>query len=183
MNNDDRRIRKTKKALREALAELMMNKELRSITIQELSDTADVHRATFYAHYRDIYDLYEQLEEAMVNEMGAIIIHDPTHTYDELFKSVIDYVIENSKMCRMFLKNHTFHERISEFLEEKYFDIWKYETGEVMVTDEWEFLANYHIQGCLAIVTRWAENDYIYPKEKITDMILRIDNHFDEILT
>lgn len=182
MNTDDRRIRKTKRALREALAELMMKKELHSITIRELSDTADIHRATFYAHYKDIYDLYEQLENALIDEIGAIIVGDPSHTYEELFKDVIDYVIDNSKTCRMFLKNRTFLEKISGFLEEKYFDIWQYETGQNKVTEEWRFLTRYHLQGCLAIIGRWVENDYTYPKDKLIDMILKVDTHFDEIM-
>lgn len=182
MNTDDRRIRKTKKALREALAELMMKKELHSITIRELSDTADVHRATFYAHYKDIYDLYEQLEDATVDEISAMIVGDPSHTYEELFKTIIDYVLDNSKTFRMFLSNRTFYERISILFEEKYFDIWQYETGQNEVTEEWRFLTRYHMQGCLAIISRWVENDYSYPKDKLTDMILKVDTHFDEIM-
>lgn len=182
MNINDRRVRKTKKALREALAELMMEKELRNITIRELSDTADVHRATFYAHYNDIYDLYEQLENAVVDEMGVIIVGDPSHTYEELFKALIDYIIDNSKTCRMFLKDRSFNERISNFFEERYFDIWQYETGQSEVTEEWRFLARYHMQGCLAIINRWVEGNFVYSKEKLTDMILKIDIHFDNIM-
>lgn len=182
MDTDDRRIRKTKKALKEAFAELLMEKELHSITIRELSNRADVHRATFYAHYKDIYDLYEQLEDVTVDEIGSIVVSDPSHTYEELFKIVIDYVFENSKICRMFLRNRTFHERISSFLEEKYFDIWQYETGQNEVTEEWRFLTRYHLQGCLAIISRWAESNYTYPKDKLTNIILRIDTNFDNIM-
>lgn len=181
MNTDDRRIRRTKKALREALSELMMEKELRSITIQELSDKADVHRATFYAHYKDIYDLYEQLEDAIVHEIGAIIVEDPTHTYREQYEKLIDYVFDNSKACRMFLKNPNFQERISRFLEEKYYEIWQYETGENEVTEEWWFLTRYHMHGFLAIIGRWMEHDYAYPKDKLIDMIIKIDTAFDEL--
>lgn len=79
MNNNDRRIKKTKKALCEALAQLLINKDLSDITIKELTDTADIHRATFYAHYQDIYDLYEQIEESVINEIDSIIVSDPTH--------------------------------------------------------------------------------------------------------
>lgn len=182
MSTDDRRIRKTKKALREALAELMMEKELRSITIRELSDTADVHRATFYAHYKDIYDLYEQLGDTLIDEIGAII-GDPSRTYEDLFKALIDYVIDNAKTCRIFLKDRTFYERISGFLEEKYFDIWQYETGQSEVTEEWRFLTRYHMQGCLALISRWVEDGYTYPKDKFTDIILKVDTHFDEIFS
>jgi AcrR family transcriptional regulator len=180
MLTDDRRIRKTKKALREALAELMMNKELRCITIRELSNAADVHRATFYAHYKDIYDLYEQLEDALIDEIGTIIVGDPSHSYKEHFRLIIDYLIDNSKTCRMFLRSQTFNERLSNFLEEKYLDIWKYETGQKEVTEEWRYLTRYHIHGFLAIIRLWTESDYSYPKDKLTNMIFKIDEHFDE---
>lgn len=46
-NKNDRRSLKTKKALKQALASLLAEKELRHITVQELSDLADVHRVTF----------------------------------------------------------------------------------------------------------------------------------------
>lgn len=182
MSTDDRRVRKTKKALQEALAAIMAIKELRNITIRELTDKADVHRATFYAHYKDIYDLYEQLENAMIDEISKIIVVDPSHTYEELFNRIIDYVYDNSKIWCMFLKNSMFHERISNLIEEKYFHIWQYERAQGVVSGEWRFLARYHIQGCLAIVRHWSENDYAYPKDKLIDLIIRVDDHLDEII-
>lgn len=182
MKTDDRRIRRTKKALREALAELMMKKELRSITIQELSDTADVHRATFYVHYKDIYDLYEQLEDSVVHEISEIIVGDPTHEYVQAFRKLIDYVIDNYKTFRMFLHTSIFQERISQLLEEKYLEIWQYETGQNEITEEWHFLTRYHMEGILSIISRWVENDYSYPKNKLIDIILKVDANFDQIM-
>ena len=56
----DRRTMKTRKAIFEGLAELLTEKEMRSITVQELSDKADVHRVTFYKHFMDVYDAYDR---------------------------------------------------------------------------------------------------------------------------
>ncbi|MBQ1436814.1 MAG: TetR/AcrR family transcriptional regulator, partial [Ruminococcus sp.] len=58
----DRRTLKTRKAIYEGLAELLAEKSLKNITVQELTDKIDIHRVTFYKHFRDIYDVYEQLE-------------------------------------------------------------------------------------------------------------------------
>lgn len=184
-NTDDRRVRKTKKALREGLAELMMEKDLRSITVRELVDRIDIHRATFYTHYKDIYDLYEQIENAIYDELRNIIVSDPYHSYDDIFKVIIDYVYNNSKICRMFLStngNRSFYDRVSNFLENRYLEIWKYETKLDTVTEEVQFLIGYHIQGCLAIVSKWAESDYSYHKDKLADIILNIDTNFDKML-
>lgn len=81
----------------------------------------------------------------------------------------------------MFLRNPSFRERISRFLEEEYFEFWKYETGQNEVTAEWRFLARYHIQGFLAIIGQWIKNDYTSPKGKLVDMVLKVDTHFNEL--
>lgn len=49
----DRRVRKTRRALGEALLELCTLKRYESITVQDVIDRADVSRSTFYAHYVD----------------------------------------------------------------------------------------------------------------------------------
>ena len=185
VNSDDRRIRKTKKALRESLAELMLEKELRSISVRELADTADVHRATFYTHYKDIYDLYEQLENAVVEELSEIITNNTPNTYEKLFSAIVDYVYENAGTCRMLFNkngNRNFYDRVSTLLEEIYISDWLDETGKTEVTEEWRFFAKYHIQGCLAIVNRWADSNYLYPKNEIIDFILRASTNFDEMM-
>jgi len=49
----DRRVRRTREALFEALLELILEKGYERVTVQDLIDSADVGRSTFYSHYRD----------------------------------------------------------------------------------------------------------------------------------
>lgn len=177
-------MRRTKKALREGLAELMMEKDLRSITVRELADHVDIHRATFYSHYKDIYDLYEQMEDMVVSDL-AVIVGDTSLSDEEFYSALVGYVYDNAKICRMFLDrngNRSFFDRVCTFMEEKYLEIWVQEAGKNTVTEEWGFYAAYHIMGCLAIISRWAESDYSCPKEKLMDMILTVDTGFDKML-
>ena len=67
----DRRSLKTQRQIKEALCELLTIKELRHITIQEISDKADIHRVTFYKHYYDIYNLYDVLVDELRRLMGS----------------------------------------------------------------------------------------------------------------
>lgn len=53
----DRRIGKTRRALKEALADLILEKGYESVTVQDIIDRADVGRSTFYAHFLDRDDL------------------------------------------------------------------------------------------------------------------------------
>lgn len=70
---EDRRIRRTKRLLRQALAELMNEKEFKDITVKEITDRADLNRGTFYFHYTDTYDLREKIEDGLVQEFEKVL--------------------------------------------------------------------------------------------------------------
>lgn len=65
----DRRILKTQEALKKAIIELMSEKKFDDITLQDLSDRANVSRGTIYLHYLDKYDLLDKLIETHINEL------------------------------------------------------------------------------------------------------------------
>lgn len=56
----DRRVLKTKAALRDAMHALMALRGWDEMTIQEICDTANVGRSTFYAHYQSKDDLLSE---------------------------------------------------------------------------------------------------------------------------
>ena len=53
----DRRVGKTRRALKDALTDLILEKGYESVTVQDVIDRADVGRSTFYAHFIDKDDL------------------------------------------------------------------------------------------------------------------------------
>lgn len=70
---EDRRVRKTKKAIHDVFCEMAKEKKLNEITIKELCAQADINKSTFYLHYRDIYDLASTIQTALVNDICEII--------------------------------------------------------------------------------------------------------------
>ena len=57
MEEQDRRVRRTRNALHRSLIELMMERAYDRITVSDVIARADIGRSTFYAHYRDKDDL------------------------------------------------------------------------------------------------------------------------------
>lgn len=55
-----------------ALIELMIEKNFDQITIQDISDRADVSRRTIYLHYMDKFDLLDKLIEEHIDEMREL---------------------------------------------------------------------------------------------------------------
>jgi len=69
----DRRIRKTRAQLQNGLAKLMKTKSINEITVKELVDEVDINRSTFYLHYTDIYNLLEDIENRLMDEILRVI--------------------------------------------------------------------------------------------------------------
>lgn len=69
-SKNNRSVRRTKAALRQAFLELAARKPIRAITINELVEASDVSRGTFYAHYHDIYELMEAVGGDLLAELA-----------------------------------------------------------------------------------------------------------------
>lgn len=78
----DLRIEKTKRSIINSFLELRSQKALEKITVKELAARAEINKATFYLHYRDIYDLSETLEREVVKSTLGSIQHP-----EELFRN------------------------------------------------------------------------------------------------
>lgn len=65
----DLREKKTRKSIQDAFLTLRAHKPVERITVRELTELAQVSKSTFYLHYRDIYDLSEEIERQLIREI------------------------------------------------------------------------------------------------------------------
>ena len=65
----DRRITKSKRALRAALIDLMEERGLDAVSVNDLCARADLNRGTFYNHFRDKEDLLVALEDEVMADL------------------------------------------------------------------------------------------------------------------
>jgi len=66
---EDRRVRRTRTLLQDALIALILEKGYEAVTVQDIIDRADVGRSTFYAHFLD----KQQLLLSRVEELHAFL--------------------------------------------------------------------------------------------------------------
>jgi len=182
---EDRRVRKTKRALREGLAELLTEKSIQNITVRELTDKIDIHRSTFYANFTDIYDLYSQIEDATIQEISDIFSENYTVESKAFFKILFKYISENQQVCRMFLGknvNPTFYSRLTDLLKEAYLACWRSEYGITDTAVELECYVHFYLSGNLAVVGKWADGDFEYSTEQIIMMFADINDDFGGLI-
>lgn len=99
--NEDRRIRKTKKLLCDALIRLLSKKSIAEITVTELTEEADVHRGTFYHHYKDAFELKEQVEMEVEQELSELFNGANNAVPRVLLLRVLRYLDEHREISKM----------------------------------------------------------------------------------
>ena len=69
----NQRTRLTKLMFRKALAQLLKDKHISQISIREICEKAELNRSTFYLHYKNVYDLLEEIENEIAAEADKAI--------------------------------------------------------------------------------------------------------------
>ncbi len=106
------RITRTKKALKEALIELLKIKTFNKITVSQICEKAYVNRVTFYTHYQDKYELYEDYLNGIKDEIflltkaDIISYKDPKEKikffYQHLTGHMIDVCVKHKMVIKTF---------------------------------------------------------------------------------
>lgn len=71
----DRRVQRTRRALREALVALILERGWEGFSVQDVCDRADIARSTFYTHFADKEELvgggFDDLRRALRTQLAA----------------------------------------------------------------------------------------------------------------
>jgi len=169
--NEDRRVRKTKKALREALISLLNEKSLQNITVRELTSRADIHRSTFYANFEDIYALYAHTEESIAAEISDLAGMSAT----QFFGGLISYVNENRQTARLFLTSADFSARLTSIFADSCAECWRNEYGVTTAPAEMEYHIQFCLSGAIGAVAKWVAEDFKYPAEELAAHLADLD--------
>lgn len=104
MKKEYRSTARTKKAIRAAFVELLAEKKnIGSITVVELTTRADIAKSTFYNHYSDIYEVAEEFENELVDNLSRVlneIESDRATEYESYIKELISFLKQNEDSYR-----------------------------------------------------------------------------------
>ncbi|MBF0812281.1 TetR/AcrR family transcriptional regulator [Staphylococcus saprophyticus] len=96
---EDRRVKKTKNAIKQAFIKLLAEKELERITIQDITSLADINRGTFYLHYEDKYILLSDLEDeilvGLADEIGTYKLVMQDSNLEDFAKIFSEKILKN----------------------------------------------------------------------------------------
>lgn len=184
----DRRTLKTESAIKEAFISLLKEKRFETITVKELTDRADIHRATFYDHYEDIYNLYRVMVGDILDDIADIYAKKQPNTYYEFYSEIIDYISQRLELARhVFINSRVDHNttmlyEITSYLVDMTKKLWMNEYGIEEINLKLEYQAYYRVYGIIALVGHWISSDYSMPAEDLKKLIADMDKNTDRFI-
>ena len=161
LKKEDRRVRRTKKLLTQALTELLQKKQVNEITVKELTDLADMNRGTFYRYYKDIFDMLEKIEDELFQKLDVIAQShehgDPTQQVKPILLDLFRFIEENQEMCRVLLSPNgdmSFLHRLNEVVREKCLKSFA-GLNETASETDFEYHYSFVIFGCAGLIRAW----------------------------
>lgn len=83
-NSTDLRWRRSREAIKRAFIEALHQRDFEHITVSAIVSRAKVSRRTFYLHYRDKFDLLDQLEQHLLEQIRQAFAEDQSRFKQQL---------------------------------------------------------------------------------------------------
>ena len=172
----DRRVIKTKRAIKKAFFTLLAEKEVNDISVTDISRLAEINRKTFYNYYTGVFQLVDELENDIINKLQATLkdldiieyLKDPIKLFDLLDNAI--------GVNDPFLRNMLEAEKVSGFFnkfENKIICLIRDEVARQMHTDPTatEYVIHFMLAGEISVYKAWLRSDRSYPVEELAAMV------------
>lgn len=166
----------TKRALEQSLKNLLLQKPLNKITINEIADDCGINRMTFYYHFKDIYDLVEW--SCMEDAKNALNENKTYETWQQGLLQIFEAVKENKPFI-MNVYRCVHREQVEKYLEplvdSLVLGVINEESAAVTVRDEDKaFIANVYSYVFIGIMIDWINGDMEEDPKAITDRLAKL---------
>ena len=174
----DRRIKYTKTQLENAMVSLLLQRHISKISVTALCNLSDISRSTFYTHYKDQYDLLEQMSrdafENIKQYLAMFNDEDGTTVSESNLNMILEYLKSNSELFKAFLSENcdtVFQKDLMKLIQviPIFFNT---QMGERTRT----YITGFMLSGCVSILRRWLLEDMPESTREITEIIMQIVN-------
>ncbi len=176
---DDRRVRYTRMVLKKSLITLLEQKSIEKITVKEICGLADLNRSTFYAHYKDPYDLLRQIEEELLSELDIHFkklnfIDSESETF-QLMKTIFEYIVANADLCRALMGEYgdiAFQKEIMMIIQEQRMVEW--ERRKELDPEMVQYATLFGVSGSIGVIQKWLQSGMTKTASEMAEFIFRL---------
>lgn len=169
---ENRRVRMTKKMLKDAILSLLEARSLDRITVTEICAAADVNRSTFYAHYEDARQLLREIEDDMLEHMPVLPVPFTNLPSQQSYAPLVEflqYVQDNARLFRVMLVRRdggAFFNRAVQAMMEM-----AKASGQMQDERLTRYDCAYRLNGTIGIVREWIADGFPLPPEEMAKVI------------
>ncbi|MDM8246893.1 TetR/AcrR family transcriptional regulator [Collinsella tanakaei] len=165
----------TRANLTQAFWELYLERPIEKITVREITERAGYNRATFYLYYRDVYDLFEQLEEEVLSQVRELVQQRLLSEEQLDFSHHMDFIVKLAQrfdglMPRLMNGDPSFGERMKEIIAPLLDRFIMPEGG--LEADEQDILREFYLSGLLGSINAWLASNGRVPIERLVELIV-----------
>jgi len=172
---EDRRIKRTKKLLRDSLLRLLEEKPITKISVKELTEMADVNRSTFYFYYKDVVDMVENIQDEIfeVFEQEVLtqdVVLNELDDFRNYIAGFLKFIYNNDEICRFAVSNdveNSLSNRIKQALIERLPDSKKV----FHETDPRYYITAYGMYGVWQTIVDWMYDGMLVPVDEFADFL------------
>lgn len=164
----DRRITRTRQAIRSAFTDMICEMDYEKISIKELTERAGVNRKTFYLHYSSLDDLLSEMQSEMsARFMDRIKDLKPPYDMDKITRAFYLSMEESGRFGERLACSGDYHYINRRMVNAIMRDTWKEENARAK--DPWlqNIIMAYVSQSTLAIYRQWVADQKRIPLEDI----------------
>ncbi|MBX9115189.1 TetR family transcriptional regulator [Enterococcus casseliflavus] len=169
----NRRTIYSKKVIRRAFQELLLEKEYRKITIKEIAERADINRGTFYKYYKDTAALLEEIEGELVEQIASNLQQENL-SLDLWLEKLLTILYENPSTTHLILLNnsHLLNLLLSEIKPEtlKRFAQYFQDASE----EELELCLSFFVCGAIGLIERWLKDFSTMSPKAVAELLIQI---------
>ena len=168
--HESRRVRMTKKLMKDALLELLEQQKLVNISVTAICGTADVHRSTFYKYYTDPEDLLNDIEQDFLDRIPMPPKGFDQQNLEQLLAATTAYfddVKKNKEAYRILFGDsagNSFAPKLVEHLCSGYLPV-----GEEADALTDRFIQLYVANGTVGMLREWIEKDFPFSSREIAE--------------
>ncbi|HLZ72637.1 MAG TPA: TetR/AcrR family transcriptional regulator [Dehalococcoidia bacterium] len=176
----DLRVRRTERAIRAAMIELIVEKGDAAISVNDLAERAMINRATFYRHYRDKEELLERLIADMLDGLARSIgptspSGAPEVFLNEIFRAmrrIFEHVAEHGALYRALMAtrgSHAFEAQVRGYVESVLKERWRLGEGGRSATGIPEAVGiAFSVTAFLGTIAWWLEASTPYSPDQMS---------------
>jgi len=180
MERENQRIALTKRLLKEALLQLLKEKELDKISVTELCKTAEINRATFYRHYAIPRDVLIEIQSDMILQLKREI--PLPQSLEDLKPAVYTFCIfmeQHAELIQLIIRCNTDVDFI-HLVDDLFMELWKdlhlKNYLKKLNEEDLRILAVYTAGGSYFILRSWMMGSIQKSAQEMADYVFELLN-------